>query len=186
MAKHLRRALYYTNYSHNPKKALQYYQKAILVAEDLNMDPFSPEILGVKIQVAAFFEKLGLFQKAIDVLEEVRADCLKWNEVFGDKPENSEKRARLLAKAVQLSSKLGEYYAHPSVGDQEAAEAKLVWAVTAILKENQRRQEAGIKPEDLRGWISQDETGAALEGILPRSLLGGPLSYPAWVRRYLC
>ena len=131
------------------------------------MDPFSPEILGVKTEVAAFFEKLGLYQKAIDTLEQVRADCLKWNEYFGDKPENSEKRTRLLATAVRFSLKLGEYYGQPSIGDRDAVEAKLVWAVTAILKENQRRQEAGSKSEDLDTWISQEETGAVFERTIP-------------------
>ncbi len=164
VAKYVRRALYYTNYSHNPKKALENYQKAIFVADEIEMDPFSPEILGLKIQIAAFFEKLGLYQKAIDVLEEVRADALKWNELFGDKPKNAEKRTRLLLKAVQMSSKLSEYYLHPSIGNRKAAEEKMVWSVTAILKENQRRQEAGLKPDNGDGWIGQDETGAALEG----------------------
>ena len=129
------------------------------------MDPFSPEILGVKIQVAAFHEKLGLYQSAIDILEQVRADCLKWNEYFGDKPQNAEKRTRLLKTAVKLSVKLGECYSHPSVGNPDAAEAKMVWAVTTILKEQLRREEAGIKPEDVGGWISEDERGAALEGL---------------------
>ena len=128
------------------------------------MDPFSPEILGLKIQAAAYLEKLGLYQKAIDVLEEVRADTLKWNERFGDQPENAQKRTRLLVKAIQMSYKLGEYYMHPTIGDKEAAESKMAWAVTAILKENERRQKPGIKAEDLEGWIGPDETGAALEG----------------------
>ena len=168
VAKYLRRALYYTyDRSLDPKKALHNYQQAILVAEDMNLDPFSDEMLGVKFQVAALFEKLGLIEKAIDVLEQVRSDCLKWNELFGDKPQNQEKRTKLLAKAVQLSTKLGEYYSHEQIRDQGAAEAKLVWAVTTLLKEQRRREEAGLKPEDQGGWISTDQTGAALEGTTP-------------------
>lgn len=164
VAKHLRRALYYTNQSPNPKKALQQYQKAILVADDINMDPYSSEMLGVKIHVAGFYEKLGAYQNAINVLEQVRSDCLKWIEYFGDKPENSERRTRLLATTVQMSVKLGQYYSHPSIGQQDAAEAKSVWAVTTILKEMRRRQEAGIKPGDDVGWFSEEESGAVLEG----------------------
>lgn len=122
-------------------------------------------MLGVKIQISAFHEKLGFYEQAINILEQVRTDCLKWNEYYGDKPENAERRTRLLAKAIQMSMKLGEYYSHGSIQNPGAAEEKMVWAVTAILMEQRRQKEAEISPNELKGWISQGETGAALEGI---------------------
>lgn len=135
------------------------------------MDPFSAEILGLKIKAAAYLEQIGQYQNAIDVLEEVRADTLKWNDTFGHKPENAEKRTRLLVKAIQMSYKLSEYYMHQTIARSDNAEAKMAWAVTAILKENERLQKAGIKPEDSVGWIGRDETGAALEGTWSPSWL---------------
>ena len=179
VAKYIRRALYYSKYSPNPKKALQNYQKAILVAQDINMDPFSAEILGLKIKAAAYLEQIGQHQAAINVLEEVRADTLKWNDAFGNEPENAEKRTRLLVKAIQMSYKLSEYYMHSTIARPEEAEARMAWAVTAILKENERLQKAGIRPEASEGWMSNDEIGAALEGMLSTCSLYSVLE-PTW------
>ena len=47
------------------------------------MDPFSDEILGVKIQVAALMERIQNYAKAIEVLEIVRGDCIKWEAELG-------------------------------------------------------------------------------------------------------
>lgn len=126
------------------------------------MDPLSDEILGVKIQVAAVMEKIQLYQKAIDVLEIVRGDCLKWIEQFGGITGNEGKRARVLEKTVGYSAKLGELYSNEQIADPEAAEEKLVWAVTTLLKELKRREEEGVK-ENEGPWMNNDEIGAALE-----------------------
>lgn len=155
--------MYYTDASPNAKKALQEYQKAVRVADDINMNPFSPEILGLKIHIAEFHEKYGLYQNAINVLEVVRGDCLKWIELYGDKPENAEMRTQLLSQSVQLSLKLGNYYSHPTIAQQESAEERIIWAVTTIHKEQKRRSDAGLKPDEAGGWFSEDQNGAALE-----------------------
>ncbi len=67
------------------------------------MDPFSDEILGVKIQLAALMEKIQQYQKAIDVLEIVRRDCLEWIDKRGSEPGNEGKRTRILGKTVGIS-----------------------------------------------------------------------------------
>ncbi|KAK4981500.1 hypothetical protein LTR28_003088, partial [Elasticomyces elasticus] len=77
-AQKLRRALFYTNSQLEPKEAVKYYKQALQIADEMGMDPFSDEILGVKIQVAALMEKIQNFPKAIEVLEIVRGDCLQW------------------------------------------------------------------------------------------------------------
>lgn len=164
MAVKLRRALWYTNQDLQPKNALKYYQQALSVADELGMDPFSDEILGIKIQVASLLEKIQQYQKAIDVLETVRADCLNWIELLGDKAGNEGKRTRVLQKAIGMSVRLGELYSHPNIADTAAAEEKLVWAVTTVLKERQRREDEGVK-EGEGDWVSNDEIGAALESL---------------------
>ena len=101
-------------------------------------------------------------QKAIDVLEIVRSDCLQWIEEVGAKPGNEGQRTKVLGKAIGISVRLGEYYAHEQVDDQEAAEESLVWAVTALLKEQKRREDNGVK-EGEGEWMSNEEIGGALE-----------------------
>jgi hypothetical protein len=42
------------------------------------MDPFSDEVIGVRIQLAAWLEKIGKFQNSIEVLEALLQDCKNW------------------------------------------------------------------------------------------------------------
>ena len=162
MAAKLRRALYYTNVDLQPKNALKYYQQAVSVANELGMDPFSDEVLGIKIQVAFMMEKIQHHPAAIEVLEVVRRDCLKWIELYGAKPGNEGKRTMLLQKTIGTSVKLGELYSSDYIQNTAEAEEKLVWAVTTVLKERQRREEEGVK-EGEGDWMSNDEIGGALE-----------------------
>ena len=162
VAAKLRRALYYTNIDPQPANAVKYYRQALQVAAQLDMDQFSDELLGIKIQLANFFEKNRMYDTAIEVLELVRKDCLEWLEEVGTKPGNESHRTRVLVKTIQMSVKLGEYYANEYVGNQEAAEERLVWAVTALLKEQKRRDDEGVK-EGEGEWMSNEEIGGALE-----------------------
>lgn len=162
VAAKLRRALYYTNIDLKPKDAIKYYRQALVLADEIGMDPFSDEIIGVKIQLSALFEKIHMYQKAIDVLEIVRKDCLLWMEKLGGLEKNVGKRTRVLGKTIGISVRLGEYYARDEIQDQDAAEERLIWAVTALLKEQRRREAEGVK-EGEGEWMSDDEIGAALE-----------------------
>ncbi|KAL9104831.1 MAG: hypothetical protein Q9163_000279 [Psora crenata] len=165
VAQKLRRALYYTNQNLQPKSALKYYRQAIEKATELGMDPFSDEILGVKIQIAAMFEKAGSWPQAIRTLELVRANCLDWIEEVGAREGNEGRRTKVLRKIIGISVRLGEYYASEYVKDYESAEERLVWAVTAALKEQRRREVDGVK-EGEGPWLEDEEIGGTLEGVL--------------------
>ncbi|KAI9673638.1 MAG: hypothetical protein M1817_002275 [Caeruleum heppii] len=164
VAKKLRRALYYSNMSVSPKDAVRYYREALQVADELGMDPFSDEILGVKIQLAAFLEKIQQFPKAIEVLERVKADCLKWVELRGGLEGNAGKRTKVLGKTVGMSVKLGELYANQYVMEKDKAEESLVWAVETVLKELKRRADEGEKPDE-GPWMDEEQIGGALESL---------------------
>lgn len=165
VAKELRKALYFTNQDLKPHQAIKFYKKTLRVAEDIGMDPFSDEILGVKFQLAAFMEKIQKYDKAIQVLEIVRNDCLDWIEEFGDKPENAGKRTRVLGKTIGISVKLGELYSGEYVKEQDLAEEKLVWAVEATLRELRRREKEGVKPGEGE-WLTPEQIGGSFEGML--------------------
>lgn len=163
MAQKLRRALYYTNHSVDPVLALKYYRQAILMADEMGMDPFSDEILGVKIQLGFMFEKTNNWEMAVKVHEMLRTDCLRWLEEFGEKEGNEAKRTRILGKVVQISSKLGELYSSDYVQRQEDAEAALIFAIETALRERIRREREGVKPDEGE-WMSNEQLGAAMEG----------------------
>ncbi|OLN85865.1 hypothetical protein CCHL11_05396 [Colletotrichum chlorophyti] len=82
IAKSLRRALYYTNISPDANLARKYYKQALEQCNELQMDPFSDDVLGIRIQTAAWLEKIGNYQGAITVLDSVMKDCIRWVEWF--------------------------------------------------------------------------------------------------------
>lgn len=82
VANTLRRAIYYTNYKPDPELALRYYKKAMEQCTEVGLDPFSDEVLGIRIQVAFWLEKINSHKAAIDVLESVLGDCRKWVDVM--------------------------------------------------------------------------------------------------------
>ena len=159
----MRKALYYTNIALDPKLAVKYYRQALQVANEIGMDPFSDEIIGVKIQLAALMERIQQYKKAIDILEIVKSDNLRWMEELGNKPGNEGKRTRVLRKTIGVSVKLGELYGNEYMDEKEVAEQRLIWAVETILKEQHRRAKEGIKPGEGE-WMSAEEIGGSLEG----------------------
>lgn len=80
VADSLRTAIYYTEIDLNPPKALKAYKEALRIAAELDVHPFSDEILGIKLQAAMMLEKAGLMKPAIDVLERTKAETLAWVE----------------------------------------------------------------------------------------------------------
>lgn len=127
------------------------------------MDPFTDEIIGTKITLAGLMEKIGQYDKAVDILEIVRKDCNIWLETVGKKEGRAGDRSRVLGKTVGLSVKLGELYANEHIADEEAAERNLIEGVEISLREQRRREVEGVKVNEGR-WMSNEEMGGALEG----------------------
>jgi hypothetical protein len=147
-----------------PKLAVKYYREALRVADEIGMDPFSDEIIGVKIQLASLMEKVQQYKKAIGILEIVKSDNLKWVEQLGGIPGNEGKRTRVLGKTVGVSVKLGDLYANEFVLQKDKAEECLVWAVETVVKEQYRREKDGVKPGEGE-WMTPEENGGAFEGL---------------------
>lgn len=78
VANTLRRAIYYTNVKPEPELALKYYKKAMRQCSEVGLDPFSDEVLGIRIQVSFWLQKIGSNKAAVDVLEAILGDCKKW------------------------------------------------------------------------------------------------------------
>ena len=82
VAKSLRRALYYTNIKPDPKLAHKYYKRAMQQCHDNGLDPFSDDVLGIRIQISAWLEKIGNFDNAVEILDLIARDCIRWVETF--------------------------------------------------------------------------------------------------------
>jgi len=165
VAKKLRKAVFYSGKSfRDVREANKWFRLALQEAHELGMDPFSEEILGVKIRVSQLFEEVGQFSVAAEVLEILREDCLRWLEEQGQKHWNDGNRTRILEQVVRYNVKLGELYSSKYVNEPENAEKRLTEAVETILKEKMRREKDGVK-EGEGAWMSDEEIGGALEGM---------------------
>ncbi|KAJ4155674.1 hypothetical protein LMH87_000910 [Akanthomyces muscarius] len=82
VANTLRRAIYYSNYAPDPELALKYYKKAMQQCAEIGLDPFSTEVLGIRIQVSAWLQQLENYTSSGEVLESILADCQKWVRVM--------------------------------------------------------------------------------------------------------
>jgi len=172
VAKKLRKAVFYSTQDVNPREAVKYYKQAIQVADEIGMDPFSDEVMGIKIRVAELMEKIGQLPRAASVLEQIRDDNLKWLKVYEEQKMEMDKdtamrkkRTRILAKTVGLSVKLGDHYANAQIWDRDMALERLIWAVETVELEKRRRQSVKATDENDGPWITTEEQAAALEAL---------------------
>ncbi|KAF4550425.1 Hypothetical protein D9617_17g046930 [Elsinoe fawcettii] len=170
VAKQLRRALYYTNIDLQPQKAFPYYQKAIEAAREEGMDPYSDEVIGIKLQLADLMEKSSNIPRAIRVLETIRSDLLSRSQEALALPDLSpeqqqQRRTRLLTKTVAIALKLSEYYSNPYIHSDTQALESALWAVNTVLREQQSRRETNATDVSHGPFLSPDEFGATLESL---------------------
>ncbi|UPX15551.1 uncharacterized protein EKO05_0005995 [Ascochyta rabiei] len=165
VAKKLRKALFYSRGKWlDIREANKYFRQALQTADELGMDPFSDEIMGVKYTIAALFEDAGYYSLATDVLEIMRADTQKWLDEFSHKHWNDGNRSRVLKNMVQINLKLGQLYDIKYVNEPENGGKRLVEAVEKALAESQRREREGLKNGEGE-FLTNEELGGALEAL---------------------
>ncbi|KAI9758948.1 MAG: hypothetical protein M4579_002688 [Chaenotheca gracillima] len=162
VAKKLRRALYYSNYSPSPKDAVKNYREALALADQIGMDPYSDEIIGVKAHFAGYLEKIGQVHQSVALLQLTRDDCQRYINDNRDNEENKTKSRKLLKKVIGMTVKIGELYGHPYLQSPEMAEKNLSAAVSAVLQAKARQESEGEEKEE-GTWVTDEEAGATLE-----------------------
>lgn len=108
----MRRALYYSNYNPDPQRALKYYKQALDLCKELGLDPFSDDVMGIRIQLAAWLEQIENYEVSAKVLEALLDDCKRWVAVM----EKSVKDGTAPKLASPPAKTPGE-----TEGDQQAA-----------------------------------------------------------------
>jgi len=121
----LRRALYYSNYQPDPQLALKYYRKALELCDELHLDTFSDDVMGIKIQLAAWLEKIDNHENAAKVLETLLGDCKRWVEVM----EQSVKAGTIPASLMPAKSaaEAGAHAAYAKNTGKPEAAAETIW-----------------------------------------------------------
>jgi hypothetical protein len=166
VAKKLRKALFYSRGKFlDIREANKHFRQALALADEMGMDPFSDEIMGVKYTIAALFEDATYYSLAVDVLEIMRNDCQRWMDEYSHKHFNDGNRSRVKKNMIQINVKLGQLYDTKYVNEPENAEKRLVEAVEAALGEQQRREREGVQSGE-GPWLTNTEMGGTLEGML--------------------
>ncbi|KAH4014839.1 hypothetical protein HBI04_220000 [Parastagonospora nodorum] len=165
VAKKLRKALFYSRGKWlDIREANKHFRQALALADEMGMDPFSDEIMGVKYVIAALFEDAGYYSLAVDVLEIMRNDCQRWVDEFSDKHWHNGNRSRVMKNMVQINVKLAQLYDIRYVNEPDNGEKRLVEAVEMALREKQRREKEGLKTGE-GPWLTDDEMGGTLEAL---------------------
>ena len=116
--------------------------------------------LGGTIVEAAEGQDQGLFSSVTDASKRLVGQ----EDVQGGEAKGVDwaKRTVVLRTLIRTHVKLGDLYSDASLNEQALAEERLVWAVTALLKERKRREDEGEK-EGESELFPDNEVGAALE-----------------------
>ncbi|RDW93361.1 TPR domain protein [Aspergillus mulundensis] len=108
VVKPLRKAVYYTDVMLQPQLAVKYYKEALKAAAAVGMDPFSDEVIGIKLQVADVLERSGNVKPAINVFEMTKKEMVEWVQKGR---ENAAERQKLLDEQMKMVEKESKSHA---------------------------------------------------------------------------
>ena len=74
----LRRAILNGFYKPDDKAAYKFFQQALRECQELKMDPFSDEVLGIRITVLGWLERIQNYPSAAIVVEGILSDLNQW------------------------------------------------------------------------------------------------------------
>ena len=160
----IRRAFYFTEVDPDPAQAVRAHVQALHLAREEKMDPFSNEVIGMKIEFARCLEKFGRPDESLRIMDEVKTSCLGWLEEHDSDISQAGRRTHILKWACKISTRLADLYSNPLMADEQKTEENLVWAVETSIRESQRRQKEGLKPDE-GDWLTPDEQGSEYEEL---------------------
>jgi tetratricopeptide (TPR) repeat protein len=199
--RHLRNAIWYTEIKEEPSIALDSFAKAIEQAERSGMDPYSPEVTGMHIRLAAALEKFGRARGAVDILERLVGDMIERIEdidrgrVTPRKVAASEskeratqagetipkskatgesgetERGRLLKQVIECKVKISELYESDYIQDEKSAKRSIDEAMKLLVES--MRDPKSLKFDENRAGISADEAGALLSQVADSNITWG-------------
>lgn len=165
----LRQALQNIHVTPDPDMAATHFTAALRAAEESGMDPFSPEVLGIRTRLAEMLEKFGRARSAIEVLdgtvkmcEEKVADIDRG--VTKDDPEQTKSlRKGMLRTIIRNRVKVADLTEGEFVRNPAKAKEILSDAIGLLVKETQDPQTktfsednaAGLPLDEIASMLSQ-------------------------------
>lgn len=99
----------------------------MLEAVDFGLDPYSDEVLGIRVMVSFWLEKISNYKQAADVLESVLRDCVAWvreAERQAAEEGNVDANGRLIRETPKLEAPRPKWTPRPD----EFPEPETIWA----------------------------------------------------------
>lgn len=121
------------------------------------MDPYSAEVIGIRLRKAEMLEKFGRAARAVEVLENVVEECQKKLATIDAETQNTaakstdKLRASMLKNVIRCQVKIATLYESDYLRDQERAKATLSDAVGLLVKETQDPQTQGFSENNAAG-----------------------------------
>ncbi|EHY59886.1 hypothetical protein HRR83_009304 [Exophiala dermatitidis] len=169
----LRLALHYTHVKPDPELSAQYFVEAIKRADEVGMDPYGKEALGIRIRFAQMLEDFGHAKGAIEVLDSITKDLqqklVEVDEQFSltaDKNSEeglakAEQRKELVKGIIQNKVKVSSLYESDYIQDRASAKQTLSDAVGLVVKETKDPQTNGFTDDNGAG-LTTGEIAAML------------------------
>lgn len=161
---HLRYALHLTHVQADPDGAAKQFSKALQQAYVEGMDPFSKEVMGIRIRWAEMFEKFGRAQGAIEILKAIVTDCeekLTEIETSVEGEQNTIPKGALLKMIIQMKVKAAGIYESEYLQDPHSAKHILSEAVSLLVQETKNPETNGFSEDNAAG-LSLAEISAIL------------------------
>lgn len=146
----LRLALHYTYIQPDPDQATTYFREALSAAAGVGMNPFSKEVMGIRIRFAQMLENFGRVKSAVDIMNSIVDDCEeklaeinrksilveveKTEQTDLDQPPSL--RPALIRGIIQARVKLASLYSSDYIQDTRMAKQTLSDAITLLVKES--------------------------------------------------
>lgn len=162
----LRVALHFTHVSPDPDLAAKNFVEALKQADDAGMDPFSKEVMGIRIRFSEMMEKFGRVKGAVEILNNIAKDSeARLQELdLSDKTtsETTSLRTGLLRGIIQARVKASTLYDSEYLQDPTSAKETLSDAVGLLVKETKDPEHgfsednaAGLSLAEIASMLSQ-------------------------------
>ena len=172
----LRVALHFTHVKPNPDLAAECFAGALEAAEKCGMDPFSKEVMGIRIRLAEMLEQFGRVKSSIEVLNSVVEDCqekltelsrstvlkaLKNEKASPQEEKEISRHTAMLRGIIQAKVKIAGLYDSEFIQDPASAKKTLSEAVGLLVQHTQDPQTKGFSEDNAAG-LSLEEIAAML------------------------
>ena len=171
----LRLALHFIHKQPNSDRAAECFGRALEAAEQCSMDPFSKEVLGIRVRLATAFAEFHMVKASIEVLDGIVKDCEEnFTELSrssirkalkGEKEQQpQDQQTTMLRTIIEMKFMAAKLYMSEDMQDPASAKKTLSDAIGLLVQHTQDRQTKSFNENNAAG-LTLDEIAAMLNDM---------------------